>query len=157
MRFKISYPINSSKLPVLVALTFALLAFSIIKCDLKIVEATSERWNSGINGGGSGTEYYFKIKINTAKNLQFDSVWVNGKCLSTYISNTSLSVSQNPVNFKKNDMITLRASDLSLNNTISKSNPIKYKGEALIRYNLDGKTKYLIIKKITPKESINRP
>ncbi|MBK9284753.1 MAG: hypothetical protein IPM51_10610 [Sphingobacteriaceae bacterium] len=157
MRFKTSFLINSSKLPILVALTFVLLAFSIIKCDLKLVGATSERWNSGINGGGSGTEYYFNIKINTAKNLQFDSVWVNGKCLPTYISNTSLSVSQNPVNFKKNETITLRASDLSLNNTISISKPVKYKGDALIRYYLDDKTKYLIIKKITPKESINRP
>jgi hypothetical protein len=136
---------------------FTLSAFSFKKGDLKLIESTSESWHSGINGGGSGTEYYFKIKIITDKKLVFDSVWVNNKCLASFLSSNNNTITQNPILFSKNDIVSLRVSDLSLSKTPSSVAPIKYKGDALLRYYLNGKIKYLIIKKIVPKQSINRP
>lgn len=142
---------------VLIIVGCTLSAFSFKKCDLKLIESTSESWHSGINGGGSGTEYYFKIKITTDKKLQFDSVWVNNKCFATFLSSLDNSISQNPILFNKNDIVILRVSDLSLNKTPTSTPPIKYKGDALLRYYINGKVKYITIKNIVPKQNINRP
>jgi hypothetical protein len=124
-----------------------------------LISATSESWRAGIPGGGSGTEYYFKVKITTSENIKFDSAWINNKHFKVFIAKESTSISNEPIKFTKDDIITLRISDL--NNQISESEktkpPINYDGAALIAYIVNEKSQYLIIKEIIKQKSINRP
>ena len=136
---------------------FLLFGFSLKQNNVKLVEATSEKWISGQNGGGSGTEYFMKIKILTDQKIVFDSLWFNNKSLPTYLSQTNSSISSEPVSFVKNDIVVVRVSDLSSSaNKIIKP-PLKYKGEGILRYFVNGKAFYLIIKKFKQIPSINRP
>lgn len=49
-----------------------------VKSDaFTLLEATSQDWTAGVQGGGKGTEYYFKVHIATSRELQFDSAWIN--------------------------------------------------------------------------------
>jgi hypothetical protein len=124
-----------------------------------LISATSESWRAGIPGGGSGTEYYFKLKITTSENIKFDSAWINNKHFKVFIAKESVSISNEPIKYTKDDIITLRISDL--NNQISESKkakpPINYDGAALIAYIVNEKSQYLIIKEIIKQKSINRP
>jgi hypothetical protein len=123
---------------------------------LKLIDASSEKWISGINGGGSGTEYYLKIKILTAQTIKFDSIWMNDKVFGSYLANNKKSVSNNPTTFSKNDTVTVRVSDFSKNKTIKAKYPIKYTGAALLRYYVNGKIRYLKIDSIKTIPNINR-
>jgi hypothetical protein len=135
--------------------TFFISAF-FFKKDLKLVSATSETWSGGTAGSGSGKEFYFKIKIQTSKPIIFDSVWINNKMLATYLANNRLSISQEPIKFTRNDTIIVRASESSLRPSAPSNRPNNFSGEASIRYYLDGKMKYLNVKKITINKSVNR-
>ena len=139
-------------------LSFALL--SAIVCqqsNVKLIDASSKKWTSGLQGGGSGIEYYFKIKILTEQKIEFDSLWIKNKSLKTYLANKEKSISNGPISFSKNDTIVLRASDLnSKKNAASSGFPINYNGAALIKYFINGKSFYLQVKKIKEIQSVNR-
>lgn len=147
---------NAGRLLVIVLFSTFFVSASFFKKDLKLLSANSETWSGGLAGSGSGKEYYFKIKIQTSKPITFDSVWVNNKMLPTYVSNNSLSISQEPIKFKYNDTIILRASERSLSPNPPYKSPIKFSGVATIRYYLDGKIKYLNVKEITNTKPVNR-
>jgi hypothetical protein len=142
---------------VIVLLSLFISAFSFKNGDLKLIQSTSEKWRSGINGGGSGTEFYIKIKINTNKKIVFDSLWVNNTWLPTFLSNTSKSISQAPITFAKKDTLILRASQLNSNQTNVLASSKKINGDGLLRYFVNGKVKYLLIKKIDSIKTNNRP
>ena len=88
-------------------------------------------------------------------------MWINHTAFKTHLANPSKVISNKPITFSENDTITVRVSESTLpkqpSNIQISVPPIKYKGEALLRYYDNGKAKYLVIKKINKKTSINRP
>jgi hypothetical protein len=123
-----------------------------------LLSATSQSWTSGIAGGGSGTEYYFKIKVNTADKLLFDSAWVNNKAFQVFISKETKSISNEPIKYGNGDVISIRISDIKNQNIkITNSNTIpKFEGAALISFTVNDKIEYFIIKEIKKQNSPNR-
>lgn len=122
-----------------------------------LLGATSQSWTAGIPSGGSGTEYYFKIKINTSDKIIFDSAWINNKSFELFIAKETTTISNAPIKYEKGDIITLRVSDLKNKNTktvISKP-PIEHNGAALIGYTVKNKQEYFIIKEINKQASLN--
>lgn len=124
-----------------------------------LLSATSQSWKAGIPSGGSGTEYYFKVKINSFDNLKFDTAWINNRKFEIYISKETTAVSSEPIKFTKGDIITLRVSDIKNQNikTENSSPPINFEGAALIAYKANDKREYFIIKEIKKESSPNRP
>lgn len=152
---------QSNKLLLLISFSILSTSFcSVDKVGVKLLEASSENWTSGMKGGGSGTEYYFKIKILTSEKVVFDSLWINGNSFKTYIANTNKSVSNSPIVFVKNDIITVKVSDIRRPNKPSNNTrnpPKKYKGAALLRYYVKEKSSYIVINSIVSKGNMKRP
>ena len=127
-----------------------------------LLNATSQDWTAGIPGGGRGTEYYFKIKVNTKDKMLFDTVWVNNKAFGIYISRGKGIISNTPIKYSYGDTIILRVSDIHSKqienkNTENNNPPIKYDGAALISFMVNDKKEYYTIKKIEKQQTINRP
>lgn len=124
-----------------------------------LLTAISQNWKAGIQGGGSGTEYYFKIKINTQEAIKFDSAWINNKGFEIFIAKESAAISNEAIKFGKEDTITLRISNI--NSKIRPSENVKpaitFDGAALIRYAIRNKHHYFIIKEISKEQTTNRP
>jgi len=118
--------------------------------DLKLLEARYENRTSGIRGGATGREYFFKVLVLTSDKLTFDSAWMKNYGYDIFIANESTVVSNSAIQFSKNDTIILRISDVS-GKPIKKNSaaPIEYDGSALVRYNTRSKTSYLVVKEIT--------
>ena len=100
---------------------FLFLVFSVLssfdsqKKNIKLIDATSQKSNSGVKGGINSTEYYFKIKILTSEKINFDSLWIGTKVFNPFIANNKTVVSsqgQSPT-YSKNDTITLRISEVT--------------------------------------------
>lgn len=124
-----------------------------------LIEAKSKKWTAGIPSGGSGTEYYFKIKITTSEKIKFDSAWVNNKAFQLYISKETSVISNKPIEYTNGDIIILRISDIinkQQNLKIARP-PIKYNGKALIRYYVNDKRYFYAIKEIEQIKGANRP
>lgn len=123
-----------------------------------LLSATSQSWTAGIPSGGSGTEYYFNVKIKTSHQLLFDSAWINNNAFKIFLSKDKTPVSSEPITFSKGDSITLRVSELiNPNAKTTKSNPpISFTGAALLSYRVKDKPAYFIIKEITRLPSLNR-
>jgi hypothetical protein len=124
----------------------------------KLLNATSESWTAGVANGGSGIDYYFKIKITTSSNIKFDTAWINNKAFEIYISKETNSVSSQPIKFGNGDTITVRVSDLKNQNSksVNVNPPKKYDGAALVGFTVNGKRNYFNIKEIKKQTSPNR-
>ncbi len=107
--------------------------FNEAKTNVKILSSTSQEWVAGIQEGGSGTNYELKI-ITYQKQIIFDSIWVN-KCGGKFIIVPS----------EKKDNLTLIANIHSSPEELKIKAPIKFKGEGLIRYTINGKKHYISI------------
>lgn len=123
-----------------------------------LLSATSQSWTAGIPSGGSGIDYYFKVKINTEEKLLFDSAWINNRAFEIFISKETNSISSEPIKYGNGDIIILRVSDIKNKNTkTANSNPPqKFEGAALISYTAKDKREYFIIKEIKKQTSPNR-
>jgi hypothetical protein len=119
------------------------------------LEATSQNWTAGVAGGGSGTEYYFKVQITSSRQLKFDSAWINSKAYPVFLSKNKPAVSSAPVTFENGDTITLRVSDLANHQVNDSKPPIDFNGAALIGYSLDNKPDYFVIREITRLPDLN--
>lgn len=136
---------------------FLLFGFSLKQNNVKLIEATSERWSSGQNGGGSGKEYTIKIKILSSAKIEFDSLWINNISLSTFLANDGPAISSGPKNISKNDIVIVRCTEInSVKNKTMKA-PIKYKGEGLLRYFINQQPNYIVIKKFKLIKNTNQP
>jgi hypothetical protein len=127
-----------------------------------LLTAISADWVGGIAGSGSGTEYYFKIRINTKDQIQFDTAWIDSKAFRIFISKETKAISNNQIKYFIGDTIILRVSDNQYSKSQTKNKnihnkPIKYEGVALIGYNVNNKREYFTIKEIKKQKSPNRP
>lgn len=118
--------------------------------SITFLNASLQSWTAGVQGGGSGTEYYFPIILNTSKEISFTEAWINNQSYDVFLSIDNAAISNDPLKVQKGDTITLRVS--ALNNTPPKSTssspPITYDGAALIGYKIKDKQRYYIIKEI---------
>ena len=115
--------------------------------SIKIIEATSQEWVSGVPGGRSGTNYIIKVYFVGTK-VQFTNLWIGKKNVpfeEEFFSQTKHVA-------ESGDSILLTYNHINgLNDktTDSKSRPLHFNnGAALVGYLIDGKTRYLTVKKI---------
>jgi hypothetical protein len=101
------------------------------------------------------TNYNFKLYITTRQKLAFDTVWVRNQGYPVKVSKTSLD--QADLAFSLNDTLVLRATNRQRTPdpveessyetpprppVMVKGTPVRYKGQALLRYYIDGVSKY---------------
>jgi|GEM_PF-2321520 len=113
-----------------------------------LLHATSEPWVSGIRGGGSGIEHSFEIFIIGDQKLIFEKVWMKDKVFDVFVSKGQGAVTSDPVQYSKNDVISVRVSEFQIGNTEKILPPVNYEGEALIGFTANGKQEYFIVKEI---------
>ena len=149
------------RLYMLVFICCSLLSFTIINQNVnlctnnyfKLLNATSSSWTAGTAGGGTGTEFYFKIVIKTKQKIVFDSLWVENHSSKIFISKKQKSISSAPIDYFKGDTITLRIS-MSNNNLKQVKSPKKISKGALLSYRIKDKLKYYTINKIETQNPI---
>lgn len=124
-----------------------------------LLNATSRPWVSGVASGGRGIDYSFGVRITTQQEIRFDSAWIDNRAYAVAVSKETARVSNQPVTISNGDSIVLRVSVLAGNASQARESrsPIRYSGEALISYTVNGKKHYLIINEITSQKVHNRP
>jgi hypothetical protein len=142
------------------------------KAAFKLVDATSQHWTAGIPSGGSGTEYTFRIVIETKEPIRFDSVWMADKAFP--IQAVKGKVFTPEVSLNKGDTVRLRVSDSRPGTPgagpsgssdvkeapvlVKKSTPpVHYNGDALVRYYVGSKARYYTISGIKKLEPLSMP
>ncbi|MFI5149067.1 MAG: hypothetical protein ACHQRM_04990 [Bacteroidia bacterium] len=131
----------------------------------RLVQATSQTWIAGIPGGGSGTEYSFKVVIHTKETIRFDSAWMNGKGFTIQAVKGKQYDPKSML--MKNDTVDLRVSDNIAGHMPGEEQkvvsspkinpPVALKGAALIRYYLNNKLHYFHVQSIQKLTALNRP
>ena len=121
--------------------------FNFPKKNIQLLEASTESWLSGRNDGKSGKEFYIKIKILTNQKIEFDSLWFDNTAMPTFLTNNLPSVSDKPITFSKDEIITVRVSFLNSEIISLQKAPVNYTGEGLLRYYVNSKKKYIVIPK----------
>jgi hypothetical protein len=125
----------------------------------KLLSASQQTWTAGVASAGSGTEYYFSIKIISPKKIVFDSVWIGNKIFPSFVTRKKAPITGGSFLYQKGDTITVRVSALTKRpgkEVIAKPF-IKCKGAASIGYLINGKRRYICVEKITQQPSVNLP
>lgn len=125
--------------------------------NFTLLESSMQNWVAGTPSGGSGTEYYFKLKINTSKQITFDRAWINNESFEIVVTKRVSHISNEKITFTKGDTITLRISDLTIQKKSTTPPPIIYNGAALISYKVKNKEAFFTIKEIKTIDTSNRP
>jgi hypothetical protein len=113
-----------------------------------LLNATSEPWVAGIRGGGSGIEHSFQIFVTSDEKLIFEKVWMKENVFDVFVSKNQEAITSDPVQYTKNEVITVRVSEFQSVNNEKILPPIQYDGEALIGFKANGQQKYFIVKEI---------
>ncbi|MBL0343183.1 MAG: hypothetical protein IPP71_21360 [Bacteroidetes bacterium] len=113
-----------------------------------LLNATSEPWVAGIRGGGSGIEHSFQIFIISDQKLIFEKVWMKDNVFEVFVSKNQNAITSDPVQYTKNEVITVRVSEFQRVNAEKILPPLQYEGEALIGFKVNGQQKYFIVKEI---------
>ena len=161
MRNKLHYCFSIFFLRLLLPVcTLFLSSYSRQDDKVKLIEASYEKRNNGINHDRAGSvrsEYYFKIKALSKDKITFDSLWMNDAAFKTYLSANRGFITDQAVTFTKNDTVTVRVSETNTGRKSKCIAPIQYVGAALLRYYVNNKPFFLIIKSIQFNDSPNRP
>lgn len=123
-----------------------------------LINATYENWVAGVKNGGSGTEYHFKLTVNTNETLSFDSLWVNQHALKAFVAQKD-GISNKPAEYGNGDTITVRASFIKTPNKqiTNVEPPINHSGAALLGYTVNNKRMYFTISEMEKIIGPNRP
>jgi hypothetical protein len=126
--------------------------------DIRVVGATCRRSRNGINRGGYESEYLLKTVILSSKRIEFDSLWMHNKPLKTYLASNRKGISNAPITFSMGDTVTVMATDGDDSAIKAPQNNYlpKYKGDAILRYFVDGKPFYIEVKKFKEVDFYNR-
>jgi hypothetical protein len=127
-----------------------------------IIRSTSQEWVAGIRGGGRGTDYSFRLEINTDKELQFDTVWMKNRAYPLFVTKDKPGDPSQPGVFSKGDVIVLTASDVEYEQAqsqgyIEQAPPQRFEGDALIGFRVNGNRMYLNIQEVEVLEPSYRP
>jgi hypothetical protein len=127
----------------------------------EVLQATSQLRIAGVPGGGQGINYRLRLKIKTDRAITFDAIWLAGKKLNIQLENGN---SPGQIKSARNAVVTLLAADFRAGPAKNGRNqeepgyasaaetakaPIEYEGAALLRYVVDGSTKYFPVSRIT--------
>lgn len=135
---------------------------------LTVIKATRQVWLGGRPETGSGIYYnIYLIPNRNSQKIKIDSVWINNK---SFDSKNFIVKNKITKEFKKRDTLVLKFEEYKsgkynkrifdeTSDTVTKiyTPPIKYSGEALLRYYSKAKAKYLIIEKFQELEPIAYP
>jgi hypothetical protein len=128
---------------------------------VEVLQATSQELIAGVPGGGRGITYRLQIKIKTDRPVQFDSIWVAGKKLKL---RTDQAGQNRDLKSATQEVVTLLASDyqggpgksgrraeqqVPATPVHAAQAPVAYEGAALLKYVVDGSTKYVTVPTIT--------
>lgn len=113
-----------------------------------LLNATSEPWVAGIRGGGSGIEHAFQIFITSDEKLIFEKVWMKENVFDVFVSKNQDATTSDPVQYTKNELITVRVSEFQSVNAEKILPPVPFEGEALIGFKANGQQKYFVVKEI---------
>ena len=124
-----------------------------------LLSATSQRWFAGVESGGKGVDYSFKVRVTTHQEIRFDSAWIGNRAHAVAISKETARVSSQPVKVSNGDSIVLRVSVLAENavNDRELRPPITFSGAALISFTVNGNQHYFVIKDIKSQQASYRP
>ncbi len=125
--------------------------------NFTLLDASLQNWIAGTPEGGSGTEYYFKLNINTSKKIIFDSVWINNESFKMLVTKKVSHISNEEITYTKGDTITLRISNLQNQKKTETPPPIIYNGAALFSYKVGNKVDFFTIKEVKTIDTANRP
>lgn len=125
------------------------------QANVVLLKSTSQKWLSGVRGGGQSLEYNFQVLVSMNASVRFDSIWLpRGKFPAKVVKQHRL-VSQAVL--QPNDTATLVISEFTppvghLADTAMTLSPIvppiDFAGAALIRYYVGKEKKYLVCKAI---------
>ena len=119
------------------------------QAGVTLIQATGQRWTAGIQGGGSGTEYTFKVAINTATPIQFGTVDLGGKARAVLVARHGSAISTTLVVPQQGDTLNLR---VSVNNEV-----IPIAEGATIHYTDNSIAQQLLVPRIEKLAPLNRP
>jgi hypothetical protein len=124
-----------------------------------LLSATSQRWVAGVESGGRGIDYSFRVRITTQQEISFDSAWIDNRAHGVAVSKGTARVSNQPVTISNGDSLVLRVSVLEESATLARESrsPITYSGAALISFHVNGKRYYLVINDIKSQKANYRP
>lgn len=132
---------------------------------LRLISAKSQQFRGGAVGSPSGTNYTFVVVAYAANEaLVIDRLWIGNEYFEVKVYNQKNGTSI----FSKKDTLEVVAkkynpNEFLLNNQKTPSSPTqiatpcKYKGAALIGYQVGKKRKYLGVEKIESQAALNRP
>jgi hypothetical protein len=136
-----------------------------------VIDCSSQDWVAGVPGGGSGTDYSFRLCVETKERVRFDSVWMKHKAFKIQVVKGKTYKAKTEI--MRGDTLVLRFSDVqpgsesgpsaagktatALNTHSDKNAPKSYRGEALLRYYVNDKVHYYTILRIRKVPSVNRP
>lgn len=123
-------------------------------------EVYFEQWIAGVQGGGSGIDFYLPI-INMPTTIQLEKVYFRGKVAAVTLLEDKRYIARFATALNRQRDLTLHADPIEEQvNTPPKHDPFPVElqeSEAGIFYLQDGKPFYTIIKNVIEKESIPRP
>jgi len=114
--------------------------------DFILLDASFEKNVPGYIHATKTTEYYFKIVINTKKQLKFDSLWIDSCRFKIFISKSNGTIKNSLPIPKYRDTIFLRVT-AGIEKALA-AFPITHEGKALIGYQVDKTKKYFTINDI---------
>ena len=137
-----------------------LIAFFLQSQELKVIEATSQKWAGGQANSGHGINYRLTIVFNKKiKKLHIDSLWIGNEVFAVKMIKNINNV--NDDFFTRYDTLYItarkRVKTDKYGNEIATADknsklPIEYQGNALLRYYIKKKVKYFEIKEFNELE-----
>lgn len=142
--------------------------------DITVIYATSQKWHGGIKGSGGGTNYEICVVPSfSSAQLTIDQLWIDEKFHeisagrrfpetsadgfvagdTVYISTSVYTKGPGSTKLAEEADVQKETQDIMQNTPT----PIKFTGEALIGYKINGKRKYKEIAKITVKKPLYYP
>lgn len=156
----------------LILISFWASDFSCVK-DFDFVAAESQKWHGGRPETGYGTKYVVTlIPKKSSDIITFEKMWIGENSFDLTVVEKGRKVKQGT--FNKGNEITVTANhrvlpasksqfqainkeDQAKADSLKIPPPIKYNGEALLKYTVKGKTKFFVIEKFTKTEPVYYP
>ena len=112
---------------------------------IKVMSSTFQDWIGGAKGM-SGTTYTIKVRIMSGKDIQFKDMWLGKKSVPFEVQTFFTDPNKKPSAGDSVLLVYVKRNQLAADEGESKPLPTQYKGEALIKYLVAGKPKYIAIK-----------
>lgn len=122
------------------------------KTYFKLSNASETRWFAGKEDGANGQDISIFLTVKEGVKPVFDSIWMDGrggKLETKYLNKTLTEV--------KATFIHKASVSFGISASPQIASPIRYHGRALIRYSVDDKIKYFVVKEFLSTQPIYMP